>query len=749
MPSSYTSNLRLTLPLQGELAGSWGNTVNTGITTLTDTAIAGTSAVTMTDADHTLTTVNGATDQARAMFITLTGTLTSARSVICPSNSKLYYVTNNTTGGFSITFKTSAGGGISIPNGKRTAVYCDGTNVLDGETYLSSITLGTALPVASGGTGATTSTGTGSVVLSSSPTLVTPALGTPTSGTLTSCTGLPISTGVSGLGTGIATALAVNTGSAGAPVLFNGALGTPTSGTVTYLTGTASININGTVGATTASSGAFTTVTASGDVTFNGNTTIGNADTDTITQAASYVTGTQLKSAKTATNTLNLAAYDVDGTAYTNLVTLTASNTPTLTLTSTGVGTIDNMSIGATTPSTGAFTTLSASGDVAFNGNVVIGNAETDTITQNSRYVSGTKLKTGILDTQNFHLSAYDVDGLAYTNLVTLTASNTPTLNLTSTGVGTINNMSVGATTPSTGAFTTLSASGVTTVSAGSAGAPAITTTGSTNTGIYFPSTDTIGFSVGGIDAVFINQYGNMNIPGGGNNNSNTTLGEFTLVANTDGAYNVAIGISSGNSNQSGTNNTVVGTQSFISNTTGSFNTVIGGDSLASSNGSYNTAVGYSALGGNTTGSGNTAISPVNNAGTYAPVFNPTTQTNRFCMGSTAVTNAYIQVAWTVVSDARDKTDFAPVPHGLDFVTKLKPFAYRYKVSRDATEGHGPIRYGFKAQDVLELEGANPVIVDNEDSEKLRFNDQSMLAVLVNAIKELKAEFDAYKLAHP
>ncbi len=63
------------------------------------------------------------------------------------------------------------------------------------------------------------------------------ALGTPSSGTLTSCTGLPISTGVSGLGTGVATALAVNVGSAGAFVTFNGALGTPSSGTLTNATG--------------------------------------------------------------------------------------------------------------------------------------------------------------------------------------------------------------------------------------------------------------------------------------------------------------------------------------------------------------------------------------------------------------------------------------------------------------------------------------------------------------------------------
>jgi len=81
-----------------------------------------------------------------------------------------------------------------------------------------------------------TNTGTGSNVLATSPTLVTPNLGTPTTLVLTTATGLPISTGVSGLGTGVATALAVNVGTAGAAVVNGGVLGTPSSGTLSGCT---------------------------------------------------------------------------------------------------------------------------------------------------------------------------------------------------------------------------------------------------------------------------------------------------------------------------------------------------------------------------------------------------------------------------------------------------------------------------------------------------------------------------------
>lgn len=96
------------------------------------------------------------------------------------------------------------------------------------------------------------------------------ALGTPSSGTLTNTTGLPISTGVAGLGTGIATALGQSVGTAGAPVLFNGALGTPSSGTLTNATGLPiSTGVSG-LGTGVATALALTTGTAGGVVTYDG-----------------------------------------------------------------------------------------------------------------------------------------------------------------------------------------------------------------------------------------------------------------------------------------------------------------------------------------------------------------------------------------------------------------------------------------------------------------------------------------------
>jgi hypothetical protein len=129
--------------------------------------------------------------------------------------------------------------------------------------------------------------------------------------------------------------------------------------------------------------------------------------------------------------------------------------------------------------------------------------------------------------------------------------------------------------------------------------------------------------------------------------------------------------------------------------------------------------------------------------GLVSPVFTITTENDRIAMGSTAVTNAYIKVAWTVTSDARDKTNVTALPVGLDFVNQLNPVSFQFKESRECDTATGPVRYGFLAQEVLEAEGETPVIVDTEVPEHLKVTNDHFNAVLVKAIQELSAKVDS------
>jgi len=81
-------------------------------------------------------------------------------------------------------------------------LVCNGTDVVNATNYMATLTLGSALPVTSGGTGGTTSTGSGAVVLATSPTLVTPALGTPSALVATNATGTAVSLSAGSLTTG-------------------------------------------------------------------------------------------------------------------------------------------------------------------------------------------------------------------------------------------------------------------------------------------------------------------------------------------------------------------------------------------------------------------------------------------------------------------------------------------------------------------------------------------------------------------
>lgn len=236
MASTYSPSLKLELIGNGDQSGTWGTTTNTNLGTLLEQAITGVQAITMVNADYTLSNLNGAADEARNAVLVVGGTNAAIRNVIAPAVEKLYVIRNNTVGGFAIVIKTSASTGVSIANGTTAFVYCDGsefyfvvpsyasTNTAstlvfrDGSGNFAAGTItanltGNASTVTTNAnlTGAVTSvgnatslgsftsanlaaaltdeTGTGANVFANSPTLVTPALGTPSALVGTNITG--------------------------------------------------------------------------------------------------------------------------------------------------------------------------------------------------------------------------------------------------------------------------------------------------------------------------------------------------------------------------------------------------------------------------------------------------------------------------------------------------------------------------------------------------------------------------------
>jgi hypothetical protein len=135
MASTYSSNLKIELMGTGENAGTWGNITNTNLGTAYEQAVIGLGNPDYTsDANLTITlTDSNAAQAARALVLNVTsvfGSLTQTRELIVPTIQKQYIVQNNTTGGQSITVKTSGGTGITVPNGRKAHLYVDGTNVI-------------------------------------------------------------------------------------------------------------------------------------------------------------------------------------------------------------------------------------------------------------------------------------------------------------------------------------------------------------------------------------------------------------------------------------------------------------------------------------------------------------------------------------------------------------------------------------------------------------------------------------------
>jgi hypothetical protein len=157
MASTYSTNLKIELIGTGEQAGTWGNTTNTNLGTALEQAVVGKADVTMSTTTVTLTLTNANTAQdARAIYLNLTGSPGGAAVLEVPAIEKPYIVKNGSDQ--QVTIKVSGQTGVPIPTGKTALVYNNGTDVVTAIDFIPSLVLGAALPVASGGTGSTSTT---------------------------------------------------------------------------------------------------------------------------------------------------------------------------------------------------------------------------------------------------------------------------------------------------------------------------------------------------------------------------------------------------------------------------------------------------------------------------------------------------------------------------------------------------------------------------------------------------------------
>jgi len=201
MTTAYTTLLGLALPVQGELTGTWGTTVNNSITQSLDDAVAGTATASVTSGDWTLTdTGSGAPNQARCAILIATGTPGVSRNIIAPARSKGYFVVNQSDA--AVVLKGASTTGISIPTNKSALVVWNGSDFVTAVSPSSNGTVTTLSVVSANGFTGTVAnpTSTPAITLTTSISGVLKGNGTAISA---ATSGTDYSAGTSSLATGI------------------------------------------------------------------------------------------------------------------------------------------------------------------------------------------------------------------------------------------------------------------------------------------------------------------------------------------------------------------------------------------------------------------------------------------------------------------------------------------------------------------------------------------------------------------